>query len=196
MCLHASTRFRRLFQGVCGVGRLSNGMRRGCANDPRWYACSACLVWILIAFGCSGGVSGSSFDSRIESDQGLALQVVGDWNDVDAAVSVSLDDAEVAIVPVSLMGPRFAELSPWLRVYELRSITDAMGSLYIARDWTVPPNRHGSEVIVIRAELDGSRLGDDANRLERGIARRLVQLAGVDTAPMFEQDYTSENQSE
>lgn len=196
MCLHATTRIRRLFQGVCGVGRLENDIRRGRAHGLQWYACGAIHVWSLIALGCSGGVSGESFDRKITSDHGEALQVVADWSDVDPAINVSLQDGEVAIVPVSLMGPRFAELSPWLRVYELRSITDASGSLFIARDWTVPPDPRGSVVIVVRAELDGSRLGDDANRLERGIARRLVQLAGVETAPMFEQGDTSENQAE
>lgn len=98
-------------------------------------------------------------------------------------MDVGMTPAEVAIIRPAVFGDRFLTLSPYCRLYSLRSITDAEGTLIAAWDWAGA--QEGREVrIVLRAAFDVPGMGDESNRLVYHVARRLADLAGVDTAPI------------
>lgn len=146
------------------------------------YACLLTFVWAVVG-GCSGN-NAARFDDQIQpvtQDDKAIRTAIADWDDVDAAVDAALVEAEVAVIRPRLMGPRFTAVSFACRVYLLRSITDAEGLLVVAYDWQSEPSAKGSVPITVRAEVEGQPAATEI--LVLGVARRLAQLAGVETAP-------------
>lgn len=94
--------------------------------------------------------------------------VAGDWDDIDAAVEVALESAEVAAVG--------SQRAPDRVIYELVSIEGRPGQLVIARG--------ESGRLTLSARI--GRFGEPPRerRLLDAVARRLARLRGVDIAPL------------
>lgn len=114
----------------------------------------------------------------------MAREVTADWDDVDAALYAALDDGEMAVVRASLMGTSYTALSPWCRVYQVRSISDAAGTVAVAMDWRAEPDARGARPITVRCDLDGPSGSESEARFLKAFSRRLAQLAGVETRPL------------
>lgn len=103
----------------------------------------------------------------------------GDWDDIDAAAEMGTWWAECVWVgwPESP--------SPIERVYTLRHISDARGTLTVRR---APADAERVENIDITLSCTMGRFGEPA--LERDVvaktARRLAELRGVEFAPLSE----------
>lgn len=127
----------------------------------------------------------STPSSRDATEVSDAVAVVrADWNDLDASVQAALGPAEVALLRPGLMGESFSSLSPFCRVYHVRSIDDAEGTLVAAWDWSQVTATHGTVPITVRASFDAPGMEAEARRLAFHVARRLADLAGVETAPL------------
>jgi len=96
--------------------------------------------------------------------------LMADWDDVDAAVEVSVKKAEVA-----LDGP--PRRSPGRTVYRLRTVSDEPGELSVERG--------EGGLVTVSAKI--GRFGEDKDREARlvsAVARRLKDLRGKDHAPL------------
>jgi len=100
-------------------------------------------------------------------------RVVGDWDDVDAAVRSAVTDVEMVVL-------RRVELAADQRRYELLGVRSTPAWVRLSR---LGPAAGGGARIEIRAEVD--RFGEPARarRLREAIARRLRELRGVEVAP-------------
>lgn len=144
-------------------------------------------LWIVSL--CAAGLGGcrSGGDRLVEPgvvvapvilESGQARVVRGDWNDVDAAVSVGLSDAEMAVLRVRVRSADRIE-------YELESILDEPGELIVTREPGTAALADGPG-LPIRLEARVGRWLDETRawRLLRGTARRLEDLAGVEFKPI------------
>lgn len=110
-------------------------------------------------------------------------ELVGDWNDVTAAVDAGLSAAEVSILPITtgLSVADSTDLGPNCRVFRFESIINTTGTMAIARQ---PGSGPESAQIVLRASFEGEDGPARTTRLLDGVARRFSQLRGVDSAPL------------
>lgn len=145
------------------------------------------LALIALCSGCGGtrsSVTGAGLDDLTEraAEGGVELvaTVAGDWDDVDAALMVGLERAEVTTLTTTSTDDK--------RTWELYAITGqggrADGLLTITRDVNAGRDSRGCEMITIAARLEGPRGREQATRLVRGVRDRLSQLAGVAWAPV------------
>ncbi|MBK7406185.1 MAG: hypothetical protein IPJ41_16665 [Phycisphaerales bacterium] len=99
----------------------------------------------------------------------------GDWDDISAAVAVSLSVSELVLVATE--SPDAGH-----RVYRLRSARDEPGVLVVER---LSPADEGDPVL-LRLSCSVGRFGDPAREravLER-VSTRLGQLRGVEVSPI------------
>lgn len=111
---------------------------------------------------------------RFESS--AAVQVLGDWDDVESCVRVGASQSEIAIV-------RTRRVSETQYDFELVTITDEPARLTVSLD----PARVGKgPAITLRAVV--GRFGNKAweERLIGRVGGRLGELYGVDIAPLEE----------
>lgn len=103
------------------------------------------------------------------------LEVVADWNDVEAAVLAATGRVEMAFVSQ-------AE-APGRHVFELRTIRDEPAELVFTCELGALPE---GERIPIRIWCSVGRFGDSGREAQvlRAVAKRLGDLAGVDFAPI------------
>ena len=102
-------------------------------------------------------------------------EVLADWDDVEAAVSVALSNTELVKVGVN-------RADPARRVYTLRTSKDEPAGLTIER---LGPLVDG-EPVTLLATCSIGRFGDAEREREflGLIVRRLEQLRGVEVAPL------------
>lgn len=149
-----------------------------------WFTPAALAILLLPACAIVPPESGPS-----------TIEVIADWDDIDAAVDVALKAGECAILqettPATPASPTrdepLAIRDPFVRrVFQIRSISDARGELVLTRAIHPIPNDKGSIPITIEARLgDPHGLRDTLRegRLVAATRRRLTQLAGVDWHP-------------
>lgn len=107
------------------------------------------------------------------SGEGPAV-VVGDWDDVEAAVRVALSRHELTFAR------REGRLSDRSVVYLIHGIRDERGTLTVAR---VGDPDAGQVEITIWCRLDPATGEARARAVERDVARRIEQLRGEVARP-------------
>lgn len=124
-------------------------------------------LWVFIALCSLGAVTGCA---AVATESGPSAQVVaGDWDDLDAAVDVGLEAAEVAVLR--------REVSDTQGRWELVSIRDQLGELVIRR--AGEPDK-----LTVEATIDQPRDPEREGRLVSAVCRRLRQLYGQGAAPL------------
>lgn len=114
--------------------------------------------------------------------QGNPVQFRADWNDLDAAAEVAASAIEAAVMDAS-------EPEPGLRVFELRTVSDAPGRLEVRwlgfASGSTPGTTLG-ENVPVEARCTVGRFGDAPaeGRLLGALVRRAGQLLGRDAAPL------------
>ena len=137
-----------------------------------WGLLAACLgpglVW-------SGGCAGSpGRPERLGAlPEGPAI-VVGDWNDVEAAVRVALSRHELTFAR------REGRLDSARLVYVIHGIRDERGRLTVER---AGDPSEGQVEITISCRLDPATGEARARQVERDVARRIEQLRGEVARP-------------
>lgn len=136
------------------------------------------LVFIVLGIsawgqpGCGSGPGGSGGGLRADAQRRMAS---GDWDDVSAAVAVSLSVAELVLVSTE-------DPEPTRRVFHLRSSRDEPAELVVERLSPVG----APDPVELRLSCTVGRFGDAAR--ERAVlgrvAERLGQLRGVEVSPI------------
>ena len=98
------------------------------------------------------------------------ITLIGDWNDIDAAMQAGMAESETAVLARSE--------SNGVVVFEFLSIHDERGKLIATR---LEKGTEGVE-ITVHAEAPDSR-AKTPQRLVHAFARRLSELRGVEAAP-------------
>lgn len=160
------------------AARFKNGTRTRPDKPDRAVVCLVC-VSIFAGFALAGcgrtPGPGSLFAAKTaETGRSTALVVEGDWDDVDAAILVGLEQAEMAQLRRRSPGPDEV-------VVELLTLRDQPGTLRLTRE---PPTGDGPTRITIEASVGRVREPDLERRLVRAVARRLEDLRGVEFAPV------------
>ena len=133
---------------------------------PRiWLAAALVLLGVLGGCGSPGVISGAPVTQPLE--------VVADWNDVEAAVFAASGRVEMAIVSQERALTRHA--------FELRTIRDEPAELLFTRE-----DGAKREQIPIMVWCRVGRFGDAEREAQvlRAVAKRLEDLAGVGFAPI------------
>lgn len=140
-------------------------------------------VWYL---GIAGGLMGfpgcgpvlpPADPALVAEGSPVHLQVVADWDDLDAALPVGLTDAECAKIEELPGGT--ADRRAW----KVLSIAEEYGTVTAMRVGPAKPDGKGSCTIRLEARIGRNGNPDREARLVQGMERRLNQLAGVDWAP-------------
>lgn len=132
---------------------------------------------LIVALACLGALGacagGPGFPERGGSSQGSARVVVGDWDDVDAAVDLACSVSQTAIVSRTIEGAE--------RRYELLVLGDEPGWV-VARQ--IERDQAGADEITLRACLGA--YGEPAweEQFLDATQRRLRELHGRDAAPI------------
>lgn len=135
------------------------------------------LAAALVLAGLVGG--GCATQERLPAperfEESAPVVVVGDWDDVEAAVSAGASQAEMAVVV--LTRPTETSID-----FELVTITDEPATLKVRLD----PESAAKGKASIALEARVGRFGDRAweERLIGRVGRRLGELHGVDVAPI------------
>lgn len=122
--------------------------------------------------GCAGGAP------RTTSTPAGPISFRADWNDLDAAAEVASSEIEATVL-------RTSEPEAGLRVFDLRTVSDAPGVLEV-RWLDGAPGLTPGENALVEARCAVGRLGDPRReaRLLGALKRRLTQLRGRDAAPL------------
>lgn len=133
---------------------------------------AACLGLVFVKVGGCAGAGGRP--ARLgDVPEGPAV-VVGDWDDVEAAVRVALSRHELTFAR------REGRLSDPSVVYLIHGIRDERGTLTVAR---VGDPDAGQVEITISCRLDPATGEARARAVERDVARRIEQLRGEVARP-------------
>lgn len=136
-------------------------------------------VAVLVAFAHGCGVARVPIDSAIEGDP-PRIVVIGDWNDVDAAVDVAATRAELA--PLSDHTLRHTDGTREKR-FVLLAADDARAVLR-ARQATPGAGEAGPGPIEFEAMISPRRDVAREKRLLSAAASRMRDLAGREWAPL------------
>lgn len=140
-----------------------------CATPSRLIAALAAL---LIGISLFGGCQ--AFNSV---PTGPTSQVVrGDWDDVFAAVYVSLRESEAAAVDWSEVDRRWT--------FTMRDTQGLKGTLEIVLEGGSAEARDGSALIHVSATFPGARDDHRAGEIVSSVTKRLRELAGRGVAPL------------
>ncbi|MBX3410903.1 MAG: hypothetical protein KF859_13590 [Phycisphaeraceae bacterium] len=134
-------------------------------------------VLVVLAHGC--GVARVPIDRAIEGDP-PRIVVIGDWNDVDAAVDVAASRAELA--PLSEQSTRLRDGTREKR-YVLLAADDARALLTV-RQGVAGAGEQGPGPIEFEAVMSPRRDEAREKRLLSAAASRLRDLAGREWAPL------------
>ena len=137
------------------------------------YSVFLSLATAAVMPGCQASprITQTNVDARVAS----VMTVRGDWNDVEAALLVSLQDAETAV-----LDQRATEVE---QVFDLLGVEGEPGTLTATRAASEVGNKGP---IPIRIECTIGLFGEPQREalLLEAMARRLARLAGVDYAPL------------
>jgi hypothetical protein len=111
----------------------------------------------------------------LTGDQGQ-VRLWADWDDLDAALDVALERAELATLGTTR--------SDGERTWELTTIAGQPGQLTAQRDPLAPRDARGCEQLTLCATVHSPRGVEQAGRLLQAMAARLADLAGVESAPV------------
>lgn len=136
---------------------------------------AALLALAMPLAGCAGDAVPPEPRLPQDAESPQRAEVVADWDDVQAAVTVALNRTE--LVKVSAQGPTADSFE-----VRLRSSLDEPGLLTVRR--AAPPGQPDPVPITLTARV--GRFGDPPRERQflDLIVRRLGQLRGVETAPL------------
>ncbi|HLP83077.1 MAG TPA: hypothetical protein VK157_01900 [Phycisphaerales bacterium] len=131
-----------------------------------------------------GGCSGTGWAQLGGASSGTTVQAIGDWNDLDAALEVSVPKVELALEHVELASD---ERGRTQRVWTLRGIRDESATVSATAGESGDDRelkRAGTIPITLNASV--GRFGDSVRekKLLDMMKQRLGKLAGVDFAPL------------
>lgn len=116
--------------------------------------------------------------------QPISMALLGDWNDIDAALAVGLERGQSAVIAT--------ERSSRVVRFNLEAITGRSGVITFTRQSDASGRGAPSEMIEISAQIEGAQGPTLARRLVDATAARLSQLQGVLTAPINASDLAPE----
>jgi hypothetical protein len=160
------------------AARFKNGTRTRPDKPDRAAVCLVCVsIFAGLALSGCGRTpgQGSLFAAKTaETGRSTSLVVEGDWDDVESAILVGLDQAEMA--QLRRRTPSADEV-----VVELITLRDQPGTLRLSRE---PATGDGPTRITIEASVGRAREAELERGLVRAVARRLEDLRGVEFAPV------------
>ena len=142
---------------------------------------AASAIVALLFCGCSGPAGNGPSHEGPEPAR-APVEVVADWNDIDASVLAAVSQSEAAVLSITE--------ESGAKVFKLLYISNEPGTL---RVWAADPSKIPTDKLERAAPSIELRLSatvgywghpERERKLERDVEKRLKQLAGVEFAPL------------